>query len=188
MNGSVSQVYVVDNDLSVREAVGRLIGSAGLNVKTFATAQEVLANLGKEIPSCLVLDILLPGLDGFELQDRLTREDIRVPIIFLTGHGDIPMSVRAIKAGAIEFLTKPFSHEDLFSAIDQGTSFSQRIELSKIQSTQKPPYPEGELPSRITFSGGIVGRSAALRRVLQEVDIIAPTNASTAVTLTPSPN
>ena len=100
MSESVSQVYVVDDDLSVREAVGRLIRSAGLSVKTFSTAQEVLANLGKEVPSCLLLDIKLPGLDGFELQDQLAQKDIRVPIIFLSGHGDIPMSVRAIKAGA----------------------------------------------------------------------------------------
>ena len=100
MTESVSQVYVVDDDLSVREAVGRLIRSAGLSVKTFATAQEVLAILGKEVPSCLLLDIKLPGLAGFELQDQLAQKDIRVPIIFLSGHGDIPMSVRAIKAGA----------------------------------------------------------------------------------------
>src|SRR5262245_61130602 len=113
MSKSVSQIYVVDDDLSVRESVERLIRSAGLNVKTFATAQEILANLEKEVPSCLVLDILLPGIDGFELQGQLARKDIRIPIIFLTGHGDIPMSVQAIKAGAVDFLTKPFNDENL---------------------------------------------------------------------------
>jgi DNA-binding NtrC family response regulator len=99
-------------------------------------------------------------------------------MIFMTGYGDIPMSVRAIKAGAIEFLTKPFSDEDLFSAIDQAIDFANQIQQSKIQSVQKSPYPEGELPSEITFSGGIVGRSATLRRLLQEVDTVAPTNAT----------
>ena len=117
MSETVSQIYVVDDDLSVREAVGRLIRSAGLDVKTFATAQEILTNLRKEMPSCLVLDIQLPDLDGFELQDELARKDMPVPIIFLTGHGDIPMSVRAMKAGAVEFLTKPLRDQDLLDAI-----------------------------------------------------------------------
>src|SRR5580693_2152235 len=117
MSESASEIYVVDDDLSVRESVGRLIRSAGLNVKTFPTAQEILANLERELPSCLVLDIQLPDLDGFELQDQLARRDIQIPIIFLTGHGDIPMSVRAIKAGAVNFLTKPFNDEYFLEAI-----------------------------------------------------------------------
>src|SRR5260221_3376936 len=108
MSESVPRIYVVDDDVSVREAVGSLIRSAGLSVRTFASAQEVLANLQKELPNCLVLDIQLPDIDGFELQRELATNDIQIPIIFLTGHGDIPMSVRAIKAGALEFLTKPF--------------------------------------------------------------------------------
>ena len=117
MSESGSQIYVVDDDLSVRESVGRLISSAGLNVKTFATAQEILTNLGKEVPSCLLLDIQLPDIDGFELQEQLARKDMQIPIIFLTGHGDIPMSVRAVKAGAVDFLTKPFNDERLLEAI-----------------------------------------------------------------------
>ena len=113
MTESVSQVYVLDDDVSVREAVGGLIRSAGLCVKTFASAQETLASLRKELPSCLVLDIQLPDINGLELQRELVSKDIQMPIIFLTGHGDIPMSVRAIKAGALEFLTKPFDDEYL---------------------------------------------------------------------------
>ena len=91
MNESVSEVYVLDDDLSVREAVGSLIRSDGLKVRTFASAQEFLASLRKERPSCLVLDIQLPDINGFELQQELATKDIQVPIIFLTGHGDIPM-------------------------------------------------------------------------------------------------
>src|SRR5258707_15513813 len=87
MNESVYQIYVVDDDVSVREALGSLIRSAGLSVKTFASAQEILASLRKELPSCLVLDIQLPDINGFELQQELATKDIQVPIIFLTGHG-----------------------------------------------------------------------------------------------------
>src|ERR1700756_5205630 len=117
MSESVSEVYVLDDDVSVREAVGSLIRSAGLSVRTFASPHEFLARLRKERPSCLVLDIQLPDINGFELQQELATKDIQIPIIFLTGHGDIPMSVRAIKAGALEFLTKPFEDEYLLEAI-----------------------------------------------------------------------
>src|SRR6201998_3519797 len=119
MSESVPQIYVVDDDLSVREAVGSLIRSAGLSAKTFSSAQEILAGLGKELPRCLVLDIQLPDMNGFELQQELATKDIQIPTIFLTGHGDIPMSVRAIKAGALEFLTKPFEDEYLLKAIQE---------------------------------------------------------------------
>ena len=98
MSESVSQIYVVDDDVSVREAVESLIRSAGLRVRAFASAPEMLASLRMELPSCLVLDIQLPDISGFELQQELATKDIQIPIIFLTGHGDIPMSVRAIKA------------------------------------------------------------------------------------------
>src|ERR1700736_644271 len=115
----VPQVYVVDDDVSVREALSGLIGSAGLSVRTFASASELLGRLEQEQPGCLVLDIQLPDISGFELQQRLATDDIQLPIVFLTGHGDIPMSVRAIKAGAVEFLTKPFREKDLLAAIRQ---------------------------------------------------------------------
>jgi DNA-binding NtrC family response regulator len=160
MSETVSQIYVVDDDLSVREAVGRLIRSAGLDVKTFATAQEILANLAKEMPSCLVLDIQLPDLDGFELQDELARKDMPVPIIFLTGHGDIPMSVRAIKAGAVDFLTKPFNDEYLLEAI--------RDVIGR---------PNGKGPRAESF-GKIIGQSGACRRIISQVEVVAPTDAT----------
>ena len=112
-------VFVVDDDLSVREALGSLIRSAGLKVETFASAQEFLARPRADMPSCLVLDVRLPGLSGLELQKRMAEVNIEIPIIFITGHGDVPTTVQAMKAGAVEFLTKPFRDEDLLEAIQQ---------------------------------------------------------------------
>src|SRR5271165_4185726 len=177
MNKNNPLVSVIDDDSSIRESLGFLLRSAGLKVQAFSSAQEFLTSPPVEALGCLVVDVELPGKSGLDLQQGLASCDAQIPIIFITGHGDIPMSVRAMKAGAIEFLTKPFSDEDLLSAIDQAINFSHRIEQSKIQSTQKLPYPEDELPSEIAFSG-IVGTSAALRRVLQDVDTIAPTDAT----------
>ena len=101
-------VYVVDDDASVREGVARLIRSAGVMTQTFASGEEFLAAARPKNPSCLVLDLNLPGLTGLDLQQELAKSGVQVPIIFLTGHGDIPMTVRALKAGAVNFLTKPF--------------------------------------------------------------------------------
>ena len=112
-------VFVVDDDDSIRESLGSLIRSAGLRVETFASAQQFLANPRPDQPSCLVLDVRLPGLSGLDLQKRLSEINIEIPIIFITGHGNIPMSVRAMKAGAVEFLTKPFPDEDLLNAIQE---------------------------------------------------------------------
>jgi len=112
-------VFVVDDDESVRESLGGLIRSAGLRVETFASARQFLAAPRANAPSCLVLDVHLPGLSGLDLQKRMAEADIEIPIIFITGRGDIPMSVRAMKAGAVEFLTKPFRDHDLLDAIGQ---------------------------------------------------------------------
>ena len=112
-------VFVVDDDPSIRDALSSLIRSVGLGVETFSSAKEFLRRGRPETPVCLILDIRLPGLNGLELQEHLIRNGIRLPIIFITGHGDIPMSVRAIKAGALEFLTKPFRKRDLLCAIEQ---------------------------------------------------------------------
>jgi len=109
----------VDDDVSVREALAGLIRSAGFSVQSFVSAQEFLAFPQPDVPSCLVLDVLLPGLSGIDLQEKLINANVQIPIIFLTGYGDIPMSVRAIKAGALEFLTKPFDDKDLLDAIQQ---------------------------------------------------------------------
>jgi FixJ family two-component response regulator len=112
-------VFVVDDDPSIREAIESLVKLAGLRVETFGTAQEFLAHERPDLPGCVVLDVELPGLSGLDLQRELAAHGIKLPIIFITGYGDIPMSVRAMKAGASEFLTKPFHDQDLLDAIHQ---------------------------------------------------------------------
>src|ERR1700687_2675958 len=119
MGEHTARVLVVDDDQAVREALGSLLRSAGLRVETFANAQEFLARPRSDEPSCLVLDVRLPGLSGLDLQQQLAEINIETPIVFITGHGNIPMSVRAMKAGAVEFLTKPFRDQDLFDAIHE---------------------------------------------------------------------
>src|SRR5258708_28583449 len=123
-------IYVVDDDASVREALRSLIRSGGLRVEAFASAKEFLAHPQADAPSCLVLDVQLPGLSGLDLQQELAKADIQIPIIFLTGHGDIPTSVRAIKAGALEFLTKPFDDEYLLEAIRSAIAREHKNERS----------------------------------------------------------
>jgi FixJ family two-component response regulator len=135
---SNSVVYVVDDDVSVREALASLIGSVSLNVECFASPQEFLRRRNRDGPSCLVLDVRMPGLSGLDLQRELTRTAQPIPIIFISGHGDIPMAVGAMKAGAIEFLAKPFRDEDLLDAIRQALERDQaargrRAELARIR-------------------------------------------------------
>jgi len=112
-------VFVIDDDESIREALKSLIRSVGLRVETFASAAEFLESPRPDMPACLILDVRMPGLSGLDLQRSLAETNIHIPIIFITGHGDIPMSVRAMKAGAVEFLTKPFRDQDLLDAIQQ---------------------------------------------------------------------
>lgn len=129
-------VFIVDDDVSVRESLELLIQNEGWQAETFASAQEFLDNPRAAVPSCLILDVSLPGLNGLELQQRVAAERTDMPIIFITGHGDIPMTVRAMKAGAIEFLTKPFSDEVLLNAIQQALQRS-RIALSHEANIQE---------------------------------------------------
>jgi len=110
-------VYVLDDDAHVREGIGNLLQSVGLAAMTFASLREFLGSMRPNVPSCLVLDVRLPGLSGLDIQDELIKLKITVPIVFITGHGDIPMTVRAMKAGAVEFLTKPIREQDLLDAI-----------------------------------------------------------------------
>ena len=119
MSASSPVIFVVDDDRSVRESLRRLLTSRGLAVQVFPSAPAFLAAARPDGPACLVLDVRLPGLSGLDLQRDLARSDAALPIVFLTGHGDIPMSVRAMKAGAVEFLTKPFREQDLLDAIRQ---------------------------------------------------------------------
>jgi FixJ family two-component response regulator len=131
-------VYVVDDDLSVRQALSSLVRSVGLRVETFASARDFLRHARPDAPSCLVLDVLLPDSSGLDLPSELRTADTQVPIIFITGHGTIPMSVRAMKAGAVEFLTKPFREEELITAIQQALARDEaarenRAELAELR-------------------------------------------------------
>ncbi|HEY1987601.1 MAG TPA: response regulator transcription factor [Terracidiphilus sp.] len=112
-------VFIIDDDVEVRLSIQSLLKVAGLRSETFGTAEEFLRNAMTDGPSCLVLDVSLPGVDGLELQRKLADAGVRIPIIFITGHGDIPMTVKAMKTGALEFLTKPFVDDDLLNAIQQ---------------------------------------------------------------------
>src|SRR6267142_2416881 len=112
-------VFVVDDDALVRAAIQGMLKSVGLRSETFGTPQEFLRSKRADGPSCLVLDVRLPGVSGLDFQRELVEAGIRIPIIFITGHGDIPMTVKAMKSGAVEFLTKPFRHQDLLDAIHQ---------------------------------------------------------------------
>src|SRR5208283_3929252 len=187
-------IYLVDDDVSVRESVGSLIRSAGFRAKTFASAQECLAGLQAEVPSCLVLDVQLPGLSGLDLQQQLAKADVQLPIIFLTGHGDIPMTVRAIKAGALEFLTKPCDGEDLLNAIRQGIAHHQRARQQNRNLGQhssdsiiganaglSDKLAQDKLGEEICSEAnleGIVGRSPALRKVLELVEMVAASDST----------
>jgi RNA polymerase sigma factor (sigma-70 family) len=117
MNDPASIVFVVDDDPSIRRAIKRLVESVGLQVELFGAAQEFLQSERRDVPSCLVLDIRLPGISGLDFQRELAAAKIDIPIIFISAHGDVPMTVRAMKAGAIEFLTKPFRDQDLLDAV-----------------------------------------------------------------------
>jgi FixJ family two-component response regulator len=119
-------IAIVDDDPSAREGLSSLVRSAGWRAETFASAQEFLARPGGQAPSCLVLDLQMPGLSGLDLQKRIAEVGLEVPIVFLTGHGNIPSSVKAMKAGAVEFLTKPFEEEKLLQAIEEAIECDRR--------------------------------------------------------------
>jgi DNA-binding NtrC family response regulator len=161
MNDTGALVYVVEDDVSAREGVAGLIRSTGLTVKTFVSGEEFLAAPRPPIPRCLVMDVNLPGLSGLDLQQELAKSGVQVPIIFLTGHGDIPMTVRALKAGAANFLTKPFDDEELLKAIQQCLGWHRGEE---IWSTE--------------HLGNMVGESPGLQGVLEAIQVVAPTEAA----------
>ena len=167
MTDTRALVYVVDDDPSASEGVASLIRSAGLTARTFTSAEEFLAATRPGIPSCLVLDVSLPGASGLELQQELAKSGGHIPIIFLTGHGDIPMTVRALKAGAATVLTKPFDDEELLKAIRQCLTSDEEERL----------YLQSERRSEHNFDD-IVGRSDALQKVLEQVATVAPTDAT----------
>jgi DNA-binding NtrC family response regulator len=161
MSDKGALVYVVDDDSSAREGVARLIRSAGLLTKTFASGEEFLAAPRPKVPSCLVLDLNLPGISGLDLQHELGKSGSQLPIIFITGHGDIPMAVRAVRAGATNFLTKPFDDEDLLNTVQQSISYLLEDEIRSDQNT-----------------GNLVGESPGLQRVLKAIRVVAPTDST----------
>jgi len=138
MTESEPIVFVIDDDASVRDALRSLIRSVGLQVELFSSGQEFLKRKRPDMPSCIILDVRLPGISGLDFQCRLAADNLNIPIIFVTGHGDIPMSVRAMKQGAVEFLTKPFRDQDLLDAIqlalerDQ-TRLQEEAKTAKLQ-------------------------------------------------------
>ena len=136
---AVSTVFVIDDDDLVRASIQGLLKSVGLRSEAFGAAQEFLRSKRPDVPSCLVLDVRLPGVNGLDFQRELAEAGIRIPIIFVTGHGDIPMSVKAMKSGAVEFLTKPFRDQDLLDAIHQALDRDRaaREQQSKLAELRK---------------------------------------------------
>src|SRR5215468_4658784 len=161
-----SCVYVVDDDRSMRESLRNLLHSAGLNVQTFASAHEFLTHQRPTAPSCLVLDVRFPGLSGLELQQELAKDEAPLPIIFITGHGDIPMTVRAMKAGASDVLTKPFRDQDLLTAV------AQAMHQAPQRAPGTPPPAAAQCGRRDSRFSEIIGTSAALRHVLHQVEVV----------------
>ena len=134
-------VFVIDDDTSLRESLRSLLRSVGLQVEAFGSTAEFLASKHPEVSSCLVLDVRLPGISGLDFQSELAKAKIQVPIIFITGHGDIPMSVRAMKAGAVEFLTKPFRDQDLLDAVQIALERDRsRRENANLASNLRPKF------------------------------------------------
>jgi len=162
-------VCIIDDDPGLRESMADLLQSAGHFVRTFSSATEFLALADKALrePSCLILDVNLPGLDGLGLQGRLREAESKVPIIFVTGHGDVPSSVRAMKAGALEYFTKPFDPDALIEAVGRA------VQRSVLHADPGAGSDASEL--------GIIGHSGNLRRILQEVEIVAKTDATVLV-------
>jgi FixJ family two-component response regulator len=149
-------VFVVDDDESVRESLESLIRSAGLKVETFASARDFLARPRPEVPSCLVLDVGLPGLSGLGLQKRMADFNIGIPIVFITGHGDVPTSVQAMKAGAVEFLTKPFVERDLLDAIQQSISRDRTFRRQQAEMEELYVRYESLTPREREVMAGVV--------------------------------
>ncbi len=158
-------VFIVDDDLSVRRSTERLIRSIGLEVQTFTSAREFLKSSRPKGPACLLLDVRMPGLSGMDLQRELARSEIHIPIIFITAHGDIPMSVRAMKAGAVEFLTKPFRSRILLDAIraaidrDRAAS-NERSEIESLRHRYEQLTPR-EREVLLLVAAGLLNKQVA---------------------------
>ena len=168
-------VFVIDDDALLRDALSRLFRSIGLQVVTFASASEFLNHKLLPSPSCLVLDVRLPGLSGIDFQRELAKADIGIPIVFMTGHGDIPMSVRAMKAGAIEFLPKPFRDQDILDAVQEGlardrTRRKRAIDISKLKNSYDS-LTEREQEVMTLVASGLMNKQIAANLSVSEVTV-----------------
>jgi FixJ family two-component response regulator len=175
MTEKEATVFIVDDDAAVREALSSLIRSVGPRVQAFASAHEFLRAQRVDAPSCLVLDVRLPGLSGLDLQRELTQANIHIPIIFVSGHGDIPMTVRAMKAGAVEFLTKPFRDQDLLDAVQLAigrdrVSRQERAEVAELGERFQLLTPrEREVMQRVV--AGLLNKQIAAELGTSEVTV-----------------
>ena len=170
-----SIVFVIDDDPSIRDAIESLIRSVGMHVQTFASAHEFMTCTRPDAPACLVLDVRMPGLSGLDLQRDLLDADIRIPVIFITGHGDIPMSVRAMKAGAVEFLTKPFRDQDLLDAISQAlerdrTLRTQHASIAEFRRRFDQLTPREREVMELVVSG-LLNKQIAARLNISEITV-----------------
>jgi FixJ family two-component response regulator len=170
-----AMIFIVDDDPSFREALARLFRSVGLRAETFGSAAELLRSKLPEVASCLVLDVRLPGLSGLDFQAELAKQNINIPIIFITGYGDIPMTVKAMKAGAIEFLTKPLRDQDLLDAVrialdrdrkrreDEKTTSDVRVRYESLSARER------EVMSLVT--SGLMNKQVAAKTGLAEITV-----------------
>ena len=170
-----SAVFVVDDDESVRKSLRNLIRSARLRVETFASAQQFLDSARVDLPSCLVLDVRMPHLNGLELQRRLMEINVDIPIVFITAHGDVPTSVRAMKAGAVEFLIKPFRDEELLDAIDHAIerdrlTRQQKAQTAELRSRHESLTPREREVMDLVVSG-LLNKQIALELGTSEITI-----------------
>ena len=168
-------VHLVDDDASVRAAVEDLLASVGLDTRSYVSAADFLERARLDAPGCLVLDVRMPGMNGLDLQQELQRRGLALPIIFITGHGDIPMSVRAMKQGALEFLTKPFRDQDLLDAIDQALrkaqdAHAQRRQLQDLQ-TRLDTLNEGERAVLARVVTGLLNKQIAAQLGVSEITV-----------------
>lgn len=168
-------VHLVDDDASVRAALEDLLASVGLTTRSYASAAHFLERATFEQPACLVLDVRMPGMNGLDLQQELQRRALALPIIFITGHGDIPMSVRAMKQGALEFLTKPFRDQDLLDAIDQALrkaqeAHAQRAQLQELQARFET-LNDGERAVLARVVTGLLNKQIAAQLGVSEITV-----------------
>jgi FixJ family two-component response regulator len=170
-----SVVFVIDDDPSVRSALVRLFKSVGLQAEAFGSAPEMLQSQLPDVPSCLVLDVRLPGQSGLDVQAELTKANIRIPIIFMTGHGDIPMTVRAMKGGAVDFLSKPFRDQDMLDAVttaierDRARRESERASTGLMATYQTLTPREQEVMTLV--ASGLMNKQVAAEMGLAEITV-----------------